>query len=114
MGRAIRFETGDEDYLGWISAEKLEPNQRILELFADEPEHPEFVRAAEARAKPYRIRAIELSRAVHERGEYESNEDYRRRQLHSFETKEQAEAWLLDEHGVAVEDLRDLREVEHP
>ncbi|MBO6941064.1 MAG: hypothetical protein JJ863_39180 [Deltaproteobacteria bacterium] len=112
-GGAVRFDTGSPHYLGWIVATKHAPNHRILEVLADQPTHPAFLAEKAKLETPYWIHVLELDRAVHEAGGYETNADYRRKELHRFETRAAAEAWLLA-RGVAMDELRDPRDVDAP
>lgn len=112
-GGAVRFDTGCDKFLGWIVAEVLTPNDRVPQVLADVPDHPAFVAQERIRNTPYRVLILELDRKVHEDGGYETNDDYRRKEVHRFETQEQAEDFLRG-IGVAMEDLVDPRDVDAP
>lgn len=112
-GGAVRFATGCSKYLGWILAEELTPNERVLEILSSHPGDPEYVREERKRRTPYRIRVIELAREVHESDRYELGSDYRRNDSFYFRTRKEAEAFLLTQ-GVAVQDLRSPRELDVP
>lgn len=86
--------TDDDRFLGWILLSKRVCNERYLALLAP-GEEPAFVAEQEAiRRCPYRVSVIELSREVHESGEYETEEDYRLRESHQFPDLDAVDGFL--------------------
>lgn len=76
--------TDDERVLGWILLWKRKPHDRYLALLRP-GEEPDFVAKQEAiRRCPFYVSVIELSRDVHESGDYETEEDYRLKEIHQF------------------------------
>ncbi|MCB9765959.1 MAG: hypothetical protein H6739_39660 [Alphaproteobacteria bacterium] len=112
-GGAIRIPTNSKKYLGWLIAEKLIPNMRILEVLHDCPEHSAYKYEASNLTTPYCVHIIELDREVHESGIYEIGDDYRRLDVFRFRTAEEAEDFIKSQ-GVAMSDLVDPRLVDVP
>ena len=112
--RAALFDTGRPDYLGWVSIFKRRANQRMLELFGDDPTH----RGVAKREKlaimfPFLVYLIELDREAHESERYETELDYRRREHHLFATEEKAREFLRG-FGFELEDLKPVHQVDFP
>lgn len=108
-------ETDNYDYLGWILINKEQP---IIiyekKAYSSGEQYIRLVKKEEARRKnPYHIRIVELLRDVHEKGVYETQEDYRQNDNHYFSTLDEVEKYIV-ELGYTFEDIKGRREIDAP
>lgn len=103
--------TDDPRFLGWILIKKLTVNPRIIDLFSEH--EPPGREERERLAMPYLVTHLEIDRAVHESGEYETEDEYRQKVRFRFSTLEEVEAHL---HGLGLllRDARDARLIDAP
>src|SRR5215813_8380827 len=84
-------ETDDLQFLGWILLSKRVPEERYLSLLRP-GEEPEYVAQQELfRTRPYQVQVLELHRDVLESGRYETEEDFRRNEVHYFSSLDEVE-----------------------
>jgi hypothetical protein len=69
------------DYIGWLSVTKQFANQRLLDIYVNEPHSPVYMKEELIREKPYLIHVQELRRTVFESDVWPTNEDYRRNDI---------------------------------
>lgn len=111
----FRKETNDQDFLGWILISKRHPP--IL-WPSDEKEHPiryQRIKAERERLlkTPYHVKILELSRTVHESGDYENAADYRLIENLYFSTIHDVTAFVQS-LGYELSHILPRREIDAP
>lgn len=115
QGERVGFTkpTSDAQYLGWILIAKVMADLRLLEVLSEE-EDPRRVQEEKRRLeKPYLVLQIELKRAVHEAGDYETEADYRQKDRLWFASLEDV-ARQLSAWGYDLREARGARELDAP
>ena len=107
--------TDSADYLGWVLLSKRKPAAVTpLDPVQDYDRFVKWSNEVESlRQRPYLVKVLELDRAVHESGEYESTEDYRVIESHHFATLAEAESFIR-ELGNSFADIKNRLELDAP
>lgn len=103
------------DYFGWVLVFKRTPPV-IYPYHASQSieRHERLVKEAiELKARPFHVSVLELNRAVHESGVYESTEDYRVRDNHYFATLEEVLSFFDSQH-LKLEDIKSGFDIDAP
>lgn len=93
------------DYIGWLTITKQFANQRLLDLYVNEPHSPVYIKEKLIRDKPYLILVQELRRTVYESDRWPANEDYRRNDIYRLYNLYEAEE-VLQSFGKEFTDLK--------
>ncbi|OQP53624.1 hypothetical protein [Niastella populi] len=93
------------DYIGWLSVTKQTANQRLLDLYVNDPHSPEFRKEKLIWEKPYCIHVQELRRDVYESDIWPTNEDYRRNDIYRLYNLYEVEE-VLHRFGKEFNDLK--------
>jgi hypothetical protein len=115
LGIRISLDDYDYDYLGWILVSKLASNPRVLELLEgeDEEEFPVLKEERRRAVTPFLIRDIELKRSVHESGDYETEADFRKKDMVWCSSLTEINDFLKTK-GYRLTDLEDSRTIDAP
>ena len=111
--------TGSPDYLGWVLLTKMTPQYAIPNYDSLDPaEDADLIRELDARREyirqhPYFVRVVELNRAVHESGTYETEEDYRQKHKYYFATLDGVEAFFRA-FGYSFATIKTGRDIDAP
>jgi len=109
----VIFDSENSDYLGWVLLKKHKPNEGILRNFSDQKDSALYHEEYQSIQKPYLLMIVELKKSVHESGDYETDQDYRRKDIHRYSSLTEVEA-VLHKLGYTLGDLKDSREIDAP
>ena len=90
----VQFNSADSNYIGWIEVTKNFANQRILDLFADEPNSLEYKTHKLNLEKPFYVRVAELLSDVYERKSDPLDKHYKRNDVYRFYNIYEVEEFL--------------------
>jgi hypothetical protein len=111
----IKISTDNPDYLGWILVRKRHiPPVWDKKAYESEEEYIKKIELAEIATKfPYHIIYMELKKDVHEKGDYETENDYRKWVNHYLTSIFEVKA-TFERYGYKVEDLKPRWEIDAP
>ena len=109
-GKSFGFvkETTSNDYMGWISLSKFNPNPRFDELFTEEEQKSFHIK--NKKEKPYIIIICELKKIAYEGEEYTKESDYRINEEYFFIDLDEVEEFLVKE-GYKLENIKSISQI---
>lgn len=109
----IRYQPDDPECYGWILVRRDRPDTSHS-TWLTRGNDPKFL-AQQARIleRPFTVRLLELLRSVHDAGDYEDNDDYRKYEWHHFKNLEDVTEFL-GSLGHTIHELKWQRDIDAP